>query len=840
MNWLIKHSDKLELVGAKAKHLFTLKSNGFNVPEFVVIPFDYSQSNQDNKSIELVNQLKAVFENCGTNIFAVRSSSTEEDGDKLSFAGQFDTFLNVSLNDIPKFVDRVFKSANSERVNAYRKINKLNENSHIAVIVQVMVNADVSAVAFSKNPTKITANEQIITSVFGLGEGLVSGELVADTYHLINGQWDKSIVDKQFKFYYLNGETVKSNVDDKLSKESSLNTKQLTEISDKLKVLETLFQKPQDVELAYCDNELFLLQSRPITTQNSKPQGEYILWDNSNIIESYPGITSPLTFSFIEKMYAKVYSQLAGLMGVSKTQLNAQQNVFKNTLGLVNGRVYYNLLSWYKMLAMVPGYSLNAGFMEKMMGVKERFELKDNYKMNKLTAWFRIIIMVFKMIGLQIRLPKDRKRFTKFVNTVFTDYQNLDYSKMTDIEVIEVYKKLEDILLNKWKAPLVNDFFTMIWFGMLEKKVKALTPDYPNLHNDILCGSSDIISVEPLHFSFKIVDLIKQNNKAVDLFKTKTANQILIDLELPEYADINTLVKEYITTFGDRCVGELKLENVSYTQNPADYIDVLKSYIRENVKINNNNIEEELRTNAEELIATKLKGKYFKRKGFNFILKNARAHVSGRENLRFERTKAFGLVRKLMLVLGDKWETEQILNNSKDIFYLELDEILNAEKHKSNFKSIIEKRKEKYAEFQQKEPAVERFYSYGKDFKDEYIYSTEKLEPLTGDLKGIGCCPGRVKGKVRVVVDPKDIQTLNGDILVTTSTDPGWITLFPSASAIVVERGSLLSHSAIVSREMGIPCIVGVSGLLRTLKTGDEIEIDGSTGEIKIQNTINK
>jgi pyruvate,water dikinase len=114
------------------------------------------------------------------------------------------------------------------------------------------------------------------------------------------------------------------------------------------------------------------------------------------------------------------------------------------------------------------------------------------------------------------------------------------------------------------------------------------------------------------------------------------------------------------------------------------------------------------------------------------------------------------------------------------------------------------------------------------------FFSNSKVEINEGDLKGIGCCPGRVKGKVKVVLNPGAVSSLNGDILVTSSTDPGWVTLFPGASGIIVERGSVLSHSAIVSREMGKPCIVSVTGLLKKLKTGDEIEMDGSTGEIKI------
>ena len=114
------------------------------------------------------------------------------------------------------------------------------------------------------------------------------------------------------------------------------------------------------------------------------------------------------------------------------------------------------------------------------------------------------------------------------------------------------------------------------------------------------------------------------------------------------------------------------------------------------------------------------------------------------------------------------------------------------------------------------------------------FYQKMETAILTGDLKGVGCCPGFVKARIQVVHDPKSVTDLQGDILVTASTDPGWVTLFPSASAILVERGSLLSHSAIVSRELGKPCIVGISHLLERVKTGDWVEMDGSTGMIKI------
>ena len=128
---------------------------------------------------------------------------------------------------------------------------------------------------------------------------------------------------------------------------------------------------------------------------------------------------------------------------------------------------------------------------------------------------------------------------------------------------------------------------------------------------------------------------------------------------------------------------------------------------------------------------------------------------------------------------------------------------------------------------------AERIVTYGPVHVNNDFFENDEFDATNG-LEGIGCCPGIVKAKVRIVHSPDELEDLNGDILVTTCTDPGWVTLFPSAGAIIVERGSLLSHSAIVSREMGIPCIVGVTGLLKTLKTGDIIEMNGSTGKIKI------
>ena len=119
----------------------------------------------------------------------------------------------------------------------------------------------------------------------------------------------------------------------------------------------------------------------------------------------------------------------------------------------------------------------------------------------------------------------------------------------------------------------------------------------------------------------------------------------------------------------------------------------------------------------------------------------------------------------------------------------------------------------------------------GENFYYEDLTGNSQLDENT--LQGTGCSKGIVKGKVKIVLNPMDTQVEDGDIVVTKSTDPSWVMVFPLLKGLIVEKGSLLSHSAIISREMNIPAIVGVQGATSILKTGDMVQFDGSTGIIK-------
>lgn len=847
-------------IGGKAWNLHRLNQLGMQVPKWLVIPkqeiekilltaaADHIKNTIDSQIIS-DDSIKEMVQYLGQDeYFAVRSSAVDEDGSDFSFAGQFETYLYVQATDLAEHIKKVWHSAFSERVIKYRQHHQLELTKGIAVIVQQMVPAEVAGVAFGINPSNGDRKTKVISSVYGLGEGLVSGELDADTYLVCDDKIESTLAHKSHQMVFdkvKNYGVVKVEVAQHQTNLSTLKDDQIKQIAQTLDQCKKQFGKPQDIEFALFNNQLYLLQARPITNLHkvADVKDAYILWDNSNIIESYPGVTTPLTFSFIRGSYEVAYRLFSGYMGVDEQTLNKNHRVFANTLGLLNGRVYYNLRTWYQMLALLPGYHINARFMEKMMGVKERFDIPQDQTLSKTAAWWRIFKMLVQMYLRFKSLPRKRREFMDLLNATIAEYKAVDYHQKSAAELMELYLRFERILLNEWKAPLLNDFFAMVWFGLLQKRCEQYkVSENPNIHNDLLCGSSDIISTQPIHRSIDLATKITEQEELKKLFISFTEQEIWAHLLTSVHPKEQAIKKEidlYIQDFGERCMGELKLETISYTQDPSQFVRVLKAHVQAGItnKRTNGKIEETLRKNAEQEVAKSLKGKWLKQWMLKNTLRNARDLVSSRENLRYERTRAFGIVRQIFSAMGDNFYSEGILDNPRDVFYLSKEEIFSFIEGTSvtqNLKALVGLRKQEFEEYKTQGFTSERLATYGAVYHANDFFSTQKVEKIEGDLKGIGCCPGRVKAKVRIVTNPYEINSLDGDILVTSSTDPGWVTLFPSASAIMVERGSLLSHSAIVSREMGIPCIVSVTGLLKTLKTGDLVEMDGSTGQIKI------
>ncbi|MCW8962572.1 MAG: PEP-utilizing enzyme [Gammaproteobacteria bacterium] len=866
----------LSQAGGKAYSLYQLAHASFPIPDwFVVTPqallehLDeptraHIRSSHDMEEIDrifaelklsddFINHLNRAMDQLGAdeNMLAVRSSAVDEDGAQHSFAGQLDSYLFVNHDAVAQKVVQVWRSGFSDRVRAYHEDSALaGELSIPAVLVQKMVDADRAGVAFGVDPVSGDADTCVVASVYGLGSALVSGEADADTFHVDpEGSVIKRELAEKTTAHRIDADSeegVSSQpVEPSKSSLPSINDEHIRRIATLVRQCSAHYEKPQDIEWAIKGEKLYLLQSRPITSLESIDSGELNIWDNSNIAESYGGITTPLTFSFARRIYEEVYRQFCILLKVPRVRIEASTDVFARMLGLIRGRIYYNLLSWYRVLALLPGFAFNRSFMEQMMGVKEPLpqELVDEIGQastgEKIQDVFRLINTIFGLIAQQWTLQKNIGRFYERLNDALS-LTSAQMESMPADQLATHYRNLEEKLLTRWDAPLVNDFFAMIYYGVLQKLCQSWCQDEDaTLQNDLLCGEGGMISTEPARRIRQMALQIVDNPALIETCTTGDLQQALNLMQ--ERPDLLEDWRTYLEKFGDRCLDELKLESTTLNDDPVmllQSIGHLAQRMSEAGVQKEENIEAQIRDKAEARVRKSLGIHIIRRMIFRWVLNNARARVRDRENLRFERTRLFGHVRRLFVEIGQRLHDSGHLEQARDIFFLEVNEVIgfiHGTTNTTRLPDLVAVRQAEFNSFQDMPSPADRFETRGTVHSGNDFIST--IAPVTMDgesARGIGCCPGVVRGTVRVIVDPRGAQLKAGEILVAERTDPGWVMLFPAASGLLVERGSLLSHSAIVAREMGIPAVVSVSGLTQWLKTGDEVEFDGATGVIRV------
>jgi len=799
---------------SKASNLHRLRDNGFRVPPFVLIPahvFDDFRSglsgdiNAENMiraplPEPLAKQILEIIHQLPITDLAIRSSMADEDSARHSFAGQLDSFLNIRGSDaVLAAVKACWASAYGERARAYRKENNLPDDKiTLEVIAQVMVPAEVSGVIFTADPVARDPRVMMISAVEGLGEALVQGQVAGETYRVNRErgevEGDGEIIERE----------------------------PIAELVSISKKIEDLFGAPQDIEFAIAEGDIFILQARPITTPIFT---EHMLWDNSNITESYSGVTTPLTFSVIRGSYAQVYRQFLSLMGVRRMD----ETVLRNLLGFYNGQVYYQLFNWYQALSWLPAFDQNRRFMEQMMGVKQsagKDAAKESGGRLALLRWG------IRMIGLHFTSERRAREFLRNFNVVLTEYRAKDFSRMTPHQLRAAYLDLETRVLGEWRAPILNDFFAMIFFGSLRRLSENWLDPGGSLHNDLLAGDGAIESIQPAKRVQVLAQQVHNNlqlQAVFDLEPVETLRQIRTQ---DDFSIFCRQLDDYLSLYGDRCMNELKLEEPNLRDDPLPLIRMIAAAAKNPIEMP---VESPMRAKAEERISGL---PFFKRILFQWVVRNARRYVRNRENLRFARSRLFGLLRGILNSLGNQWIAIGILEKANDIYYLTIGEIwdfVEGTAVTQNLKGIINLRRAEYGIHKsESRPLPDRFETFGIPYLDAPRDLLARPWSDGKTLQGIGCCSGQIRGRTRVVRSVHEVSDLGGEILVAERTDPGWVFLYPSASGILVERGSPLSHSAIVAREMGKPIIVNIPNLTAHIKSGDEVEMDGGRGTVRL------
>ena len=819
-------------LGGKAAALAKLGGYGLPVPDWFAVKtnayYKRGETPPEGFMQELEQALAAFPDDTR---FAVRSSAMVEDGAEASFAGQFESYLWVLRDDVAAKIHEVWDSAFSSRVSAYCRNNNIAAPTEPPVaLVQQMVAARKAGVAFAANPINADTQHGVVSAIFGLGSALVNGATDADTYayNYRTGVVRAAVAEKSLTAEPLNREIIPELIVENAVNRRVLSDSEVAEVAMLVKRTSYLQGRLQDIEWAYDNKRLYLLQSRPITTLHSvfEANARPFVFDSSNIAESYSQTTTPLTFTFIRLAYSGVYEQFCRVFGVSEKIIADNMGVFARMLAFVDNRVYYNLYSWYKMLSFLPGYSLNRAFMEQMMGVREPLpdeflkEIRETAPTSgKLGDRASLVRCIFRLLSNYRNLEKHIKHFYKRLSVL------LDTAQPRDLDVNELadaFAALEKGLLKRWDAPIENDFFAMIFHGILRSLCKKYKlPE--ELHSRLLVGQGGIISARPAEELREIGTMISNQPQIIELLSGGTM------LEISRMLEGNDPLREktaaYLNMFGDRCVDELKLESAALTTDPLPFYRAVAAMAAAGDTAKS-------QTSPEWCSYVK---NPFRRALFAWVLKNTRRLVKNRENMRFERTRLFGRMREIALCFGMHYSSRGIISEARDIFFLTMEEMLGALDNTaagSDFRGLVEVRKAEYLRNFEKSPPT-RVYVNGVSGFSARKKATE--ETVSGDgLSGLACCAGVVEGTARIVTDPRNTDFARGQILVAHSTDPGWVVLFSLAAGIIVERGSLLSHAAIVSREMGIPCIVSAPGAMSTIPNGATVRMDGATGKIVI------
>ncbi len=764
----------------------------------------------------------------------VRSSALEEDGRFHSFAGLLDSFLSVPLDEIPDRITDVWLSAFSPAVFEYRRRAGISYPPlPPAVILQRMIIPQAAGVAFSRDPVNVCEDRCVVSAVSGVGDKLASGASNADSYRVDS---KRRVTERRPANEHLpNG----------CAPKFVLRDKEIVSISDLARQAESHFGCAQDIEWAFHDGHLYLLQSRPITSLEKAPEVvvSRTIWDNSNIAESYNGITTPLTYSFAGRAYRAVYRQFCITLGVSRKVVDGNGDAFANLLGLVRGRIYYNLNSWYRILSLLPGFSINQQFMEQMMGVDQslpddvRIRVPAVSKLAKLRVGFNLLSTAGGLVLHHFVLPVTRARFLRRLDQSLAETHTI--SKLSTTALGAYYQNLERQLLTKWDAPLINDFFVMVFVGVLRKLSSSwCNAEHFGLHCDLLSGESGIISVEPVRRIGTMADIARKDGKLVELLNTGARS--VIEAELVDHQELQYQFQRYLDDFGYRCLHELKLESPTLHDNPLTLFRAIGRLASRNESAEQRTSVKtaDRRIAAEKGVRAALSGRPMRRLVFSWVLRNARARTRDRENLRFERTRVFGTARRIFVALGARFFEQGLLQTPDDIFYLHVDEIMGLVEGatiSTPTEELLTLRRKTFRRYSQMPAPPDRFETFDAtgEVPSSLTPSTTTPHDDGLEMRGEGASGGVVQGRVRIVADPETTSLTPGEILVAERTDPGWIMLFSAASGVLIEHGSLLSHVSIVTRELRIPAIVTLPGLTKWLEDGDWVEMDGSNGIVR-------
>ena len=821
----IENSDELEVLIEK---LTELKSD------------DREQISQISKSVRSVienlkmetdiqSEITNVLDKHGDNeAYAIRSSATAEDLPNASFAGQQDTYLNIRGKDeIIRHIIKCWASLFTDRAVTYRIQNGFDHKKVLlSVVVQMMVISEASGIMFTADPMTSDRKTLTIDAGFGLGEALVSGLVNPDIYKVVDGRiTNKNIGTKEMEIRTdQSGGTQEVDIEKDRQKKQVLEDEQIQKLAAMGKKIESYYGSPQDIEWCLFNKEFYIVQSRSITTLFPLPEVEdsrsprvYMSIGHTQMMTD---AIKPLGMSFFEMISEVSMEKIGGRIFTDITH-DLSSTIGRSRLIMASGKQDPLIQSAIKNLIEDKNFmaSLPKGKRNIQGGIFTLGSILETIKVNRKN---------------EPSIIKD------LINEFESDVVILDkqLSKLSGSQALEfIVNDRDKLLCMAYNPKMLGAIIAAILVNdSINKKVEKFIGD-KNVADTLTKSLNHNVTTEMGLALCDVADIIRKYPEVLEyISQNPTDEKFFEEMEkLPGGNETSEAFREFLSKYGMRCPGEIDITKERFEEKPTQLIPIILNNIRV-LKPNEHRIRfqagrQEAKDKEEEIInrVKNLPGGSKKVEKIEKSISLLRNFIGCREDPKYYIVRRYQVYKKVLMKEAHQLLEKGIIKSAEDIFYLYLDELIDVVRTNNLDYSIIEERRENYVRYEKLTPP-RVFTSEG--FVPPSSFATGNLPK--GAISGIPVSTGIVEGRARVVLSVDNAKLDEGDILVTQFTDPSWTPLFVTIKGLVTEVGGFTTHGAVITREYGLPGVVGVENATKLIKDGQKIRVNGTEGYVEI------
>lgn len=783
---------------------------------------------------------------------AVRSSATTEDLPDLSFAGQQDTFLNIiGETQLLKAVVDCWSSLWTARAIGYRLRNHIpHDQASLAVVVQQMIPSEVSGVLFTANPLTGLHSESVIDATFGLGEALVSGQVQPDHFVVDSASGEVGSMTPGTKKTLTRGKEgggVES-IQAQSTNQPTLTAEQVSRLVAFGQHIQKEYGAPQDIEWALTGGDLFILQSRPITSLFPTPSVSYdplLVWFSFGAFQGMIGPMTPLGQEAIQRVVLGVGNKVGVKINFDTQDFFASsgERVWVRISDLIRNPIGSRAMAGFLEIGE-PG---TANILRQLTSDPRLGAGKGHLKFSTLRRVLGFMLPALREIPLSISHPeRSRTRFDAhleaYLQTVQIPAGADRFERLTNFATFMAGQGgLAEAL------PVVMRFFIPMMAPSLMglNLLSHLLPEHGSGRNGIAMSVLEVMRGLPHNVTtemdlalWQTVSVIRADQVSEQAFGSTPAGSLAAQYlagSLPTAAQ--SAIRSFMDQYGMRGPGEIDLGQPRWREDPTPVMQVLQSYLQIEAEFAPDRVfEHNARAAGEavERLAAEVRGQHggrFKEKLFRAAVRRVRVLFGARESPKFVAVRAMGRVRATLLEIGREFADVGTIDRPDDLFYLHVAELeAMARRESRDWQALVTARRQAYARELRRRQVPRVLVSDGRTFYEGVGAATDGAQTITGSPVS----PGVVEGIVHVVLDPAGARLVPGEILVCPGTDPAWTPLFMAAGGLVMEVGGMMTHGSVVAREYGIPAVVGVDQATLRLQDGQRIQVDGTTGRITL------